>query len=393
MFKNLKKVIFFVAIFFPWFVILKLKWNTFEKEKDILYDRSIERIPCTLLLRSILNVCERLRVEPSGSVLEQSLGSIYFRKRDGPTNFKMLSIGATNLLKNCENREVNEFNFLFEEEKYIALIKNFVKKPYIAFVAKPGNDIAVSGKALLEQLPWDKHLTSILYYIMEKQTECNVIDVGGYIGITITLPALGIGCKVITFELQGSLRKMISESAVINGYRDRLSLYGPISSESREVCFYPNSKHFAWIRSFGQQNPTFKERYNAKIDYNKRECHHTTRLDKVLDFERVQKIQLMKLDVDGPDLDVLISLGEWLHNKSILNIFVEMDINEDTDKPIFDLLKSNGYSCMQLCYFDNGTMEDYQRLIENIRRTQSSNKNGLFSPECKQNADAWCWLD
>ena len=103
-----------------------------------------------------------------------------------------------------------------------------------------------------------------------------------------------------------------------------------------------------------------------------------------------RKIQLLKLDVDGPELDVLNSLGKWLHNKSIMNFFIEINIKDDKDKPIFDLLRLNGYSCMQLCRFNSGPIEEYQSIIGNMR-AQFLKKEGLFVPECDLTQDVWCW--
>jgi len=65
------------------------------------------------------------------------------------------------------------------------------------------------------------------------------------------------------------------------------------------------------------------------------------RLDEILDEEKVERVNLFKIDAEGHDTEVLEGLGSWLNPGKIDCLFVEMA--HGTSEPIYSLLTGRGY--------------------------------------------------
>ena len=334
-------------------------------------------------LTPILRILKRLEIEMSKHDISEKTIYLKGRKVDKATKVQMFSIGRSFLPEGC----ASIFRNLDQTINSVYISRN-VLKPYVQVVAKSGQDLALSGQVLLERSPWDMHVTSIFHHVKKNcRHECTVIDAGANIGASVTLPALSLGCKVLAFELQEKLRDMIKISTKLNDFEEKeLVLNGPIATETKTICYIPNEKHFAGLKTADQENHHRSSR-DGHLSFAEKNCEKTRRLDSVIDENVIfKKILFMKLDVDGPELDVLHSLGEYLTGKKVDNFVIEMNIQ--IDKDILDLLNSLAYRCMQLCSHIGYNSEEYQTFMNGFR-SDSNEKNII--PPCQLSGDVWCW--
>jgi len=335
-------------------------------------------------LKSILTVLKRIEITKAEGEVEEKLVQIKGRKQDKAPMVKSFVVSQSSLSKAC----ARHFNNI-QGNIYAVLISNDVDATYIQTVAKPGIDLAVSGQVYLSRSPFDKHVTSIFYYTRGLQNNrCVVIDAGANIGATITLPALSMGCQVFSFELQLKLRSWIKVAASLNNFEEeQLILNGPISTEAKNICYTPNNKHFAGLQTSDQENSHQSSR-DKQLSKTEKSCAKTRRLDSVLNENHVQEVTFMKLDVDGPDLDVLRSLGKFLRSGAIKNFVFERLF--DGQREIHGLLNSYGYSCMDLCFHGEYSIKEYQDLMIGYSNSLKG-KNKV--PPCRFSRDVWCWKE
>lgn len=380
-----KWILVIYAIFIPILVIIVFKGGLYvhntPRNSDVIEQiRNKRELTCNLV--PVVSMLRRLHLLSRSQDPKILTSFIKGRKNDKSSGVEIVSIGQSSLPEACMRR-LQKFSL----DIYSVFISNNVDVPYIQVVAPPGVDLAVSGQVLLKRQPWDVHVTSI-FNLLRKQSshKCLVIDAGANIGASITLPALASGCKVIAFELQSRLRDMIKMAAILNDFDEtELVLHGPIATEKKKICYTPNSKHFAGLKTSDQEN-AHKSSRDSHLDISGKSCELTQSLESVLVENFADKVMFMKLDVDGPEIDVLNSLGTYLRYQKVENFVIEMSLS--TNKDILDLLHFNSYRCMQLCSYTEYSVEEYQNLMEGFRADSEGN---AIIPPCNLARDAWCW--
>ena len=116
-------------------------------------------------------------------------------------------------------------------------------------------------------------------------------------------------------------------SAILNDFNEtELVLHGPIATEQKNICYTPNKKHFAGLKTSDQEN-AHKSSRDKHLDPSGKSCALTRRLDSVIGENFLDKVMFMKLDVDGPEIDVLNSLGTYLRYQKIENFVIEMSFS------------------------------------------------------------------
>jgi FkbM family methyltransferase len=136
---------------------------------------------------------------------------------------------------------------------------------------------------------------------------------------------------------------------------------GALSNESgKQIKFYQNNDNFAgnsYYKENSKYSPAAEYLFNDKSIVEMT----TTTLDDLVKYKMLNKPQLIKIDVQGAELDVLIGATESL--KSCEHLIVELrDVEYNIGSPekevVIEYLASQGFKNMGM-FCDNGPDGDY----------------------------------
>jgi len=146
-------------------------------------------------------------------------------------------------------------------------------------------------------LDWER---DALEYILELREGDVVVDVGAYIGsYTIRCAKLvGEKGKVIAIEPLPENIVLLKENIKFNNLNN-------VYIENVAISNKPN-KVFLYYSDFAPSNATIKQNTNLEI-YNRRIMVNTATLDSIVKKYNLGKIDLLKVDVEGDELEVINS--------------------------------------------------------------------------------------
>lgn len=136
---------------------------------------------------------------------------------------------------------------------------------------------------------------------------------------------------------------------------------GALSNESgKSIKFYQNNDNFAG-NSYYRENPKYSPAAEYLFDEKSIVEMITTTLDDTVKYKMLNKPQLIKIDVQGAELDVLMGATDTI--KSCEHLIVELrDVEYNIGSPekevIIDYLASQGFTNMGM-FSDNGPDGDY----------------------------------
>jgi FkbM family methyltransferase len=134
------------------------------------------------------------------------------------------------------------------------------------------------------------------------------------------------GARVIFMEPHPRLARQIQRHLDLNAFGSLGKVYNAAASDADGQIFLRESK-----REDGWHSVTAEK---TEIPVAKR------RLENILDTEKISRVDLLKVDTEGHDLNVLNGLGKYLMPETIGLINVEMGENKQA---IWELLISKGY--------------------------------------------------
>ncbi len=164
-----------------------------------------------------------------------------------------------------------------------------------------------------------------------------VLDVGSYIGIWLLKAARLVGDNglVVGFEPHPISFQIAYANVKINNFKNVILLNYAISERNSYMKLYvPNSRI----------NCSLLEEYVNLVD----ECRQivnvkTVRLDYVLRKLRINRVDLLKIDVEGYELRVLKSIENLLYRKVIKRLIIEVHTNVVNIHEIANYLEELGW--------------------------------------------------
>ena len=212
----------------------------------------------------------------------------------------------------------------------------------IKFFEITANKNDIIGKALSTYGIYDLILTEILYRIVESGDKC--IDVGANIGYTTGIMSYrsGINGKIYSLEPSSTIYSILTNNVVgfqkSFGFNNIELIKIGVSDHVGVASFFINSNNSgeSKILSSFENDHQDKETSIEEIQI--------TTLDEVLSKEKPFKV--LKIDVEGHELEVLKGSTNLLKSKSILNIVFEN--HEKGESPIIPFLKEYGYDIFLL---------------------------------------------
>ncbi len=176
-----------------------------------------------------------------------------------------------------------------------------------------------------------------------------IVDIGAHIGYYTLLfsKITGKGGKVIAFEPGQSSFMILKENVRINNYTDRVvTVNKAVSSEdNREINLYLNNNNPGMNRIFKS------EKYGKRTDSI--EKIGTISLDSYFNGNASEKIDFVKLDIEGSEYGAIKGMEQTLKNNKNIKIITEfhpVSIREFGVEPteFLELLDSFGFNIWSL---------------------------------------------
>ena len=238
-----------------------------------------------------------------------------------------------------------------------------------------GNKLFLSKKGLALSISHYGTYEELESKIMEEKIEMGniVVDVGANIGLhTLNMARIvGNAGQVLAFEPDPSNFEILKKNAKLNNYKNIILEQKAVGDKHGRTTLY-QSDHPGKHRIFPQ---TEQAKSQVQVEL--------TNLDNYFDSDMIDKINFIKIDVEGMEFGVLKGMKNILKNNKNIKIlfeFVPKDTIEAGFIPIelLNYLKSNGFKlyCMdektkKLLYVSNN--EEILRLCSTTNNTISRN--------------------
>ena len=238
-----------------------------------------------------------------------------------------------------------------------------------------GNKLFLSKKGLALSISHYGTYEELESKIMEEKIEMGniVVDVGANIGLhTLNMARIvGNTGQVFAFEPDPSNFEILKKNVKINNYKNIILEQKAVGDKHGRTTLY-QSDHPGKHRIFPQ---TEQAKGQVQVEL--------TNLDNYFDFDMIDKINFIKIDVEGMEFGVLKGMKNILKNNKNIKIlfeFVPKDTMEAGFIPIelLNYLTSNGFKlyCMdektkKLLYVSNN--EEILRLCSTTNNTISRN--------------------
>ncbi|MFX0197389.1 MAG: FkbM family methyltransferase [Candidatus Hodarchaeota archaeon] len=165
-----------------------------------------------------------------------------------------------------------------------------------------------------------------------------VLDIGVYIGYYTLLAAreVGPGERVYAFEPDPLSYRLLKHNIYINGYRNIMAVPKAVSSESCLVQLYQHP-----------YDPTMSSLL-ARNGWERATLAECTSADK---FLGEQKVDLVKMDVEGAELQTLQGMVRTIEKSAGMTMFVEFNpvvLNESGSPPgeLISEIRKLGFDCI-----------------------------------------------
>lgn len=212
--------------------------------------------------------------------------------------------------------------------------------------------------------------TTILFETLVKPGMA-VLDVGAHVGYFSLLAARGAGStgKVYSFEPEPQNYELLLKNIEINGYKNIVSTQKAVSNKVGSTTLFltalDNGRHSTYQHGLPETG-------NVAVE--------TTTLDYFLEAEGWPDIGLVKVDVEGAEMDVLAGMGQLLDKSPDLHMILEFSpsllINAGTDPLQFlQELADRGFEVS--CIAGPGEPQPLQKvdrpsLVEKMLKSESS---------------------
>jgi len=243
------------------------------------------------------------------------------------------------------SREKLDSRFLSEElqmdqQRYGRILGGeFCGSPAEAVLVGPGS-VGHGGswsQANGEILAWDIALVTHFYKEMKKLDDPIILDIGASTGSFSLLPAIDTTAACHSFEPYPFVNKILRENVRMNGLDDRVTIYDwALSDRNGSAVFVAPPKN--------------KQIGHARLDSNHQpgEWPEIEVQCRTLDSLNLGKVDLVKIDVEGHELQVLRG-GEATIRENMPGLIVELypdhaHLFDYEVEDVTDLLASWGYN-------------------------------------------------
>ncbi|KJH71512.1 FkbM family methyltransferase [Aliterella atlantica] len=254
---------------------------------------------------------------------------------------KIICLDDINTFKNYQN-----YQKLLVDKNYVLVAQNFfVRNGYSIF----------KKSSKVEDYYFEYEASEQLLVRKLVQPGMTVFDVGANIGnYSLLLSKLvGISGKVYSFEPASSTFQKLQERIIQSEYNNIHSCQKAVYSENKNLNFNEFPDDYSVWNSIGKPKMANPNGSGDYIPIIKTELVEAITLDSFCQEQNIQKIDYLKLDVEGAESDSLQGAIGLLKAKAISFLQFEISskmlegLNREA-KSTFDILIENGYECHQI---------------------------------------------
>jgi len=182
-----------------------------------------------------------------------------------------------------------------------------------------------------------------------------VFDIGANVGDYSLLLSKLVGNfgKVYSFEPTLSTFQKLQERIVSSGVSNISAFQKAVFSENTIIEFNEFPDEYSVWNSLGRPQMLDPNSPNNLVPIVKTELVETITIESFCKDYNIEKIDYLKIDVEGAESDVLQGAGQLLENKAIR--FIQFEISQKMleglnrqAKDTFDILINNGYECHRI---------------------------------------------
>jgi len=184
------------------------------------------------------------------------------------------------------------------------------------------------------------------------------VDIGANAGYFTVLSASLVGEKGRVLAVEPELKNFnsLKRNVEINHYKNVILHRGALGSSSGSLTLHINPLNHGGnsllpFDRYKSGNKLFtKEEIASRFGSSQlSEKVSVTTLDSLIEKHQIQKIAIMKIDVEGFEKGVLLGAKKVLSSGIVQNVMCEVNNNE-TRQEVFDLFKKNGYQPHRLLF-------------------------------------------
>ncbi len=219
------------------------------------------------------------------------------------------------------------------------------------------------SKSIIDHKCWEPNISGIFDRILKnnKNKESVVIDIGCNLGYYSILSANNTGIsKIYGIDANIDNIYMLKMSSAINNIKHIESLQFCISEKSG-YFFKPSNKEFA--KKGGNIGGMA---YAKTTDNVNNDTSISTTIDEVVKMKSITDIIIMKIDIEGGELNALKGASDTLKKNIIKHIIIEITPKFNNDSiEILQILKNNNYNLYNIPHVETGQYNNMD-ILSNI---------------------------
>jgi FkbM family methyltransferase len=258
-------------------------------------------------------------------------------------------------------RKINFRDFLYKSSRILG-----IEKILLLEISVPTHNYRIHCPLNKEDfIVMTRHEEKIIELFHPKEGDI-VVDVGAHMGrYTITSSKyVGPQGKVIAVEAHPYNFKMLQRNISLNGLTNVIAIKCALYSKKARLKLYLPDEELGYTMHHSLMTNYLVAKYSEKIEQKYIEVEAYT-LDSLLQFNGIDQVNWIKIDVEGAEYEVLRGAKEILSANKRISILVEVH-GKDTYGPTIELLRSNNFNIEFEKTYDNGEKHVLARKVPNL---------------------------
>jgi FkbM family methyltransferase len=246
-------------------------------------------------------------------------------------------------------RKINFKDFLYNSSKFLGTDKSLLLEFPV-----PKHNYRIHCPLNKEDLiVMTKHEEETINLFHPKEGDI-VVDVGAHMGrYTITSSKyVGPHGKVIAIEAHPYNFKILQRNIWLNGLTNVTAMNCAVYSKKARLKLYLPDEELGYTMHHSLMTNYLISKYSKSIEQKYIEVEAYT-LDNLLQTNRINQVNWIKIDVEGAEYEVLTGAKEILSANRNIAILVEVH-GKGTYGPAMELLRSNNFNIEFEKTYDNG---------------------------------------
>jgi FkbM family methyltransferase len=278
----------------------------------------------------------------------------------GTRFFLRLILGRKNRDRIFLKRNINFKDFLYSSTKILRVDKTLLLEIHV-----PSHDYYIHCPLNKEDfIVMTKHEEEILGLFRPREGD-TVVDIGAHMGrYTITSSkSVGTSGKVIAVEAHPYNFRILQHNLRLNKLTNVSPLNWAVYSKKERLKLYLPDEDLGYTMHHSLMTNYLATKYSKEIERRYLEVEADT-LDNLLKSRGINRVDWIKIDVEGAEYEVLKGAKEILSANNHISILVEVH-GKDTYGPTIELLRSNNFNIEFEKTYDNGEKHVLARKVPN----------------------------